>query len=111
MVTHWIKDSQGREWPIRFTQAVSMQLAVDEQIPANQIQKFLGGFASWPMGRVYKFYRLAFKSGAKKEGREFDMNDEDFIEWLSEDESIMEQVLSKMSASKPDPEKKTKAKG
>ena len=111
MITHWVKTKEGKEYPIRFTQAVSMQLAIDEEVPANKIQEFLGDFGSWPMGRIYKFYRLAFRSGAKKAGIEFKMTDEDFIEWISEDETIMEQVLKFMIASKPEPQKKTVAKG
>lgn len=109
MITHWIKSKDGREWPIRFSQSVTMQLAVDENVPANQISKFLSEFGSWPMGRVYKFYRLAFRAGARKENREFLMNDEDFIEWVSDDETIMEQIIKVMTASSPDPDTKKKA--
>ena len=113
MITHWIKTKDGKEWPIRFTQAVTNQLAVDENVPLNQIGKFLGTFGEWPIGRVYKFYKLAFKSGARKEGKEFDMTDEEFIEWMSEDDAVMEGINRVMLASHPDPveQKKTKGKG
>jgi len=109
MITHWIKSSDGREWPIRFSQSVTMQLAVEENVPANQIGKFFADFGAWPMGRVYKFYRLAFRAGARKEGRDFVMNDEEFLEWVSDDEDIMKQIIKIMTASNPDPETKKKA--
>lgn len=106
MLSHWIKAKDGKEYPIRHTNGVMMQLAISEGIPSNQIQKFLSDFSSWPMGRVYKFYYLMFKYGAKKEGVEFDMDEEDFVMWVAEDETIMEQVLKIISATSPDPAKK-----
>lgn len=112
MLTHWIKGSDGREWPIRFTQATAIKLAVEENVPMNKLGKFLGDFSNWPIGRVYRFYRLAFESGATKEGRSFDMTESEFIEWVATDDKIMEGIIKVMSASSPDPEeKKTEARG
>lgn len=110
MITHWIKAKDGKEYPIRHSNGVTMQLAISEGVPSNQIQKFLTGFASWPIGRVYKFYYLMFKYGAKKEGAEFNMDEEDFVMLLNEDETIMPQVHKILEASSPDPQKKTQAK-
>jgi hypothetical protein len=108
MITHWIKDSTGKTYPVRHSNGVIMQLAVSEEIPSNQIQKFLSGFASWPIGRVYKFYYFMFKSGAKKENVAFDMTEEDFVEWINDDETVMPQVLNILSATSPDQKKTAK---
>lgn len=108
MTSHWIKDSEGKTYPVRHSNGVIMQLAVAEEIPSNQIQKFLSGFASWPIGRVYKFYYFMFKSGAKKEGVAFDMSEEDFVEWINEDDTIMPQVLNILTATSPDQKKTVK---
>ncbi len=111
MTSHWIKTSDGREWPIRFTQATAIKLAIEENVPMNKIGKFLGDFNNWPIGRVYRFYKLAFESGAAKENREFEMSDDEFLEWVTSDDKIMEGIARVMLASSPDAEeKKTKAK-
>lgn len=106
MFSHWIKDKTGKTYPIRFSQSVMMQLAVEEGINANDLQKFLSEFTEWPLGRVYRFYQLAFISGGKKEGQKFEMDQDDFIEWISDDETVMPEVLKAFSASMP--EKKTR---
>ena len=106
-MTHWIKTQDGQEYAIRFTQVVYIQLSSMEDIPSNQIQKFLSGFASWPLSRVYRFYWLAFKNGSRKENKDFDMTEEDFMYWVNDDETIFPQILKAMELSSPTEQKKT----
>lgn len=107
MVTHWIKDKNGKEYSIRYSQVVGIQLASIEGIPANKIQKFLSSMGDWPIDRMFRLHWLAFKNGARKENREFDMSEEDFLYWLDDDETILPQVMRINEASQPDPQKKT----
>jgi hypothetical protein len=109
MVSHWIKAQDGKEYPVRFSNAIYTQLAIKEGVAANLISKFFSSFQSWPIERVYRFYYLAFRYGAKKENREFEMNEEDFVDFVAEDDTIMPQIMKIMAASNPDPQKKTKA--
>ncbi len=83
-----------------------MQLAVSEKVPLNMLTKWLSGFSSWEIGLVYKFYYYAFRDGAKKEGREFIMSLEDFVDFIEEDPGIMEQITEVMIASNPEESKK-----
>lgn len=106
MIVHWIKAGDGKQYPIRFSQSARMQLAVAEKVPLNMLTKWLSGFASWEIGLVYKFYYYAFRDGAKKEGKEFEMTDEQFIDFIEEDPTIMEQIEAVMIASNPDDPKK-----
>ncbi len=112
MTSHWIKRKDGKEFPIRFTEGVMMSLAVEEGIHLNLLGKFASSFSEWPLGRVFRYYHLAFKSGGRVEGKPFDMTDDEFIEWLSEEPEVMDQVSRAFVASLPEvPEqKKTKAK-
>jgi hypothetical protein len=105
MITHWIKDKAGKEFPIKHSNGVSMQLAISEGVPVNRLQKFLSDFESWPIGRVYKFYYLMFKSGAKQEGIAFEMDEEEFVEWITNDDTVMSQVLKIIGATSPDQKK------
>lgn len=106
MIVHFIKAQNGKEYPIRFSQAARMQLAVAEKVPMNMLTKWLSSFASWDIGLVYKFYHYAFKDGAKKQGQEFNMTDEEFIDFMEEDPTLMEQIVEVMVASNPDESKK-----
>ena len=113
MFSHWLKTKDGKEYAVRFSNAIGIQLAVEQEIPSNKIQEFLSSFASWPIGRVYRYYYLAFRNGAKKEKVDFDLDMDDFIELIGEDETVMPQVLKIMEASYPDakkPEKEVKKK-
>jgi hypothetical protein len=107
MITHWIKAKDGKEYPIRNTNGIIMQLAISEGVHSNQIQRWLSDFASWPLGRVYKYYWLMFRYGAKVEDIPFQMDEEDFVFWIGEDDTIMPQVHKVISATNPDAEKKS----
>lgn len=104
---HYIKDQKGKEWAIRFSNAVAMQLAASEKVPMNMIQKFLNGFDSWPIDRVYRYYYMAFQSGARAAEKEFNMTEQQFQEWVLDDDlTVFPQLLTILAASNPDPEKK-----
>ena len=75
----------------------------------NKVASFFSGFQSWPIGRVYRYYLLAFRAGARKDGKEFTMTDEEFIDWMGDDETIMEQIIKYMAASFPADDGKKKA--
>ena len=104
---HLITTKDGKCYPIKFSQGVIMRLAVKEGVPSNQLQKFLSGFASWPIGRMFSFYWLAFKAGSDS----FDMSEDDFIDLISEDDTILPQIMNVQAASEPEPVKKNMAKG
>lgn len=91
---YWIKTKDSKEHPIKFDQAVINLFVSNEQVQSNEVGKFLSSFSTWPMDRVYRFWQLAFQRGARKQNKEFDYDDiQDFIEWMTEDETIWEQVM------------------
>lgn len=108
---HWIKSSDGKEYPLKFSQSVINIFVAHEKVPANQVGTFLSGFGSWPMDRVYRFYHLAFKAGARNQNKEFDMTDDEFIEFLEDDPALFPQVIEAFSASNPEQKKTQKKPG
>lgn len=109
MNVYYIKAKDGKEYPIRFSQSVAFQLAAEESVPMNKVAAFFADFQSWPIGRVYRYYILAFRAGARKAGGTFDMESADFVDWLDEDDTILEQIIKYMIASFPADEGKKKA--
>lgn len=88
----WIKSQDGTEYPIRFNMTVYYQLAKEYKIATNNVVKFMNSIETWDIDQTYKFYLYAFQSGARKVGKEFSMDEMAFIDWLFDDENLLEQV-------------------
>ncbi len=106
----WIKTKDSKEHPIKFDQSVIDLFVSREGVKANDVSKFLSSFSQWPMDRVHRFWQLAFMRGHRKQNMEFQYDDlDDFIEWMSEDETIWAQVMKVFTDSNSE-QKKTAVK-
>lgn len=106
---YWIKAKDGREYAVAYTQAVYMQLAMLEGVAMNNLNKMLSDFERWPVSRVMRFYWLAVKNGMRKAGKDWDVAEEDFIYWLDDDQTIMQQLSDALVNSIPEPDGKKPA--
>jgi hypothetical protein len=108
---YWIKGKDGKEYAVSFTQVVFMQLAMAEGVAMNNLPKMLNSFLEWPVGRVMRMYWLAVKNGMRKAGKDFTITEEDFIYWLDDDDTLMDQIVRAFNESMPgdDGEKKQTA--
>lgn len=95
----WIKDQKGNEYPIRFNMTVFYQLAKDAGIPPNKIVKFINSMSEWDVSQTYRFYQYALQSGARHEGREFDMDELAFVDWLFDDDTLLTQIVERFAES------------
>lgn len=98
---YWIKAKDGREYAVAYTQAVYMQLAMMEGVQMNNLNKMLATFDQWPIARVMRFYWLAIKNGMRKAGKDYDIKEEDFVYWLDDDDTIMDQLVAALVESMP----------
>ena len=88
----WIKDSAGKEYPIRFNMTVFYELGKEYNIQANNIMKFISSMPSWELDKLYKLYLYALKSGARACNKEFDLEELAFVDWLFDDPSLLDQI-------------------
>ena len=93
MIVYWIKSKDGKEYPIRYNMTVFYQVATDCEIPSNKLQKFLASYDDWPLSRQYSLHRYALESGARKEGKQFNMGELEFMDWVSDDDTILDQIM------------------
>ena len=111
MVLHWVKAKDGKEYPVVFSNYVGTQLAMREGVAVSDVHKLLSGFSKWTVTTLYRFYFFAFKAGALAAKTEFDLNEDEFVYWVTDgDETIMPQVQKIMTESQPDDKKKPAAK-
>ena len=93
MIVYWIKAKDGSTYPIRYNMTVFYQVATDCEIPSNKLQKFLASYDDWPLSRQYSLHRYALESGARKAGTQFNMSELDFMDWISDDDTILDQIM------------------
>lgn len=103
---YWIKGKDGKEYAVSFSQAAILRLTIMEGVAVNNMTKMLNSYEEWPISRVIRMYWLSVKEGMRKAGKEFNMTEDEFVDWLGDDETIWMQIVKAFEESNPQPDEK-----
>lgn len=96
-----------KEYPISFAHAALVRFCGHENIPFMKMDEEFEKWESWTPERFFALVFFALKEGARKERTSFDLDLDDVIELvLSNQEGVIQQIMSTVSDSMPQESKK-----
>ena len=91
---NWIKTKDGKEYPIKFSQAAKEKWQRHNNITTNGLKDVPGNFLDWELEMLYSYIWYAIYFPCKDKKIDFPYTDFDsWVVWIEQDDTILPQCL------------------